>query len=533
MANNMYICGDEATVEANDDDATNRTRRGYLKGVLGVGVAGAGVRLGTGVGAASSSDTTDLFAEYDRVYDVVEAGADNTGGQPINDVLERLRGDNTLLVFPPGRYLMDRQFRFSGFEQFGLVGNDATLVPASYHDFEGPQYRLFRLGVHYAPGTDIRFEGFEVDFTADDTGIRVIDALASKRLQVRDVDVIGHHDSGTWGPGRFCVTDEDGVGIVERFRAPDGGAWVDETPNDGNLWKGPSGIVANVHNHGELTFRDCELGGFPDNGLYASGGTGKIVVDGGLYKNSDTANIRLGGEGSEIRNATVIVDDNRPQDVNQRAIRLENGTDLSVRDTDIRIPSVNGHALTVMNTCESTWIQDVRISMAGDRVKHGIVVSPEAGETTIYRTAIDMNTPGGYGIKLADSTRTARVNCENVKITGDVGDEGARSAIFCARDNVRLSMVTVDQTGAPHRRAVENVADDCKIYGGEYVASERPICNYGDGLRVEGTYAESADGYYALYLYDPSRDAYIKQSTLANGIYDKSEDELRAWGNEF
>ncbi|KTG08436.1 hypothetical protein AUR64_19440 [Haloprofundus marisrubri] len=476
---------------------------------------------------------TDLFTEYDRVYDVVEAGADNTGNQPINDVLERLRGDNTLLVFPPGRYRMDRQFRFSDFEKFGLVGNDATLVPANFHEFDGPRYRLFRLGVHYAPGTDIRFEGFEVDFTADDTGIRVIDALASKRLEVRDIDIVGEHDSGTWGPGRFCVTDEDGTGIVERFRAPGGGAWTEETPNEGNLWKGPSGIVSNVHNNGELTFKDCELGAFPDNGLYASGGSGTVVVDGGVFKNSDTANIRLGGTDSEIRNATVIVDDNRPQDVNQRAIRLENGSGLSVYDTDIRISAVNGHALTVMNTCKSTWIENVRISMAGDKVKHGIVVSPEAGETTIYRTAIDMDTPGGYGIKLTDSARTAQVNCEEVKITGDVGDEGARSGIFCARDNARFSMVTVDQTGAPHRRAMENVGDNCKLYGGEYVASERPICNYGNGLRIEDVYANSEGGYYALYLYDPSEDAYVKQSTLEDGIYDKSEDELRAWGNEF
>ncbi len=530
MPNKIYAC-DEHGAESSED-AANQTRRRYLKGVLGVGAVGAGVRLSAGVGAAASTDRSELFEEYDHVYDVVEAGADNTGNQPINDVLERLRGDSTLLLFPPGRYRMDRQFRFSDFEKFGVVGDDATLVPANYHEFDGPKYRLFRLGVHYAPGEDIRFEGFEVDFTAADTGIRVIDALASKRLLVRDVDVVGEHDSGTWGPGRFCVTDEDGTGLVERFRAPDGGAWVDETPNDGNLWKGPSGIISNTYNSGELTFRDCELGAFPDNGLYASGGSGKIVVDGGVYKNSDTANIRLGGTESEVRNATVVVDDNRPQDVNQRGIRLENGEDLTVRDTDIRIRSVNGHALTVMNTCESTWIQDVRISMAGDKVKHGIVVSPEAGETTIYRTAIEMDTPGGYGIKLTDTDRTARVNCENVKITGDVGDEGARSGIFCARDNSRFSSVTVDQTETGHRRAIENVGDDVKLYGGEYLASERPICNYGNGFRVESIYAESEEDYYALYLYEPSRDAYVKQSSLIGGIYDKSEDDLRAWGNE-
>jgi hypothetical protein len=122
---------------------------------------------------------------------------------------------------------------------------------------------------------------FRLDQTAPDTGIRVIETVVEDGLEVRDITVSGEHDSGTWGPGRFAISDPDGSGLVEGFEVPDGGAWEDETPNAGNLWRGPSGIVSNI-NRGTLRFADCVLGGFPDNGLYAAGSTGKIIVDGGF-----------------------------------------------------------------------------------------------------------------------------------------------------------------------------------------------------------------------------------------------------------
>ncbi|WP_223302066.1 hypothetical protein [Haladaptatus sp. R4] len=162
------------------------------------------------MGTASSSQS-DYSDQYGNVIDVTEAGADNDGNESITPVLEDNADDDTLLYFPEGEYYMDSQFRFTGFTNFGMVGQNATLIPANYNDFDGGgdnNYRLFRLGVVDQPGKDLRVENFTVDQTEDNTGIRVIEAEVTDGLTIRDIEVKGTHDSGTWGPLRApsCTT---------------------------------------------------------------------------------------------------------------------------------------------------------------------------------------------------------------------------------------------------------------------------------------------------------------------------------------
>lgn len=210
-----------------DDSGPRVGRRTVLSSVA---AAAAGSTLATGRARAKRSIPDRLADTFGNVVNVARAGANRKGKRSINPVLEELRADDTLLYFPPGEYYMDRQFRFTGFENFGLYGDDATLVPADYHDNADGNHKLFRLGTHYAPGKRAVVENFTVDFRAPDTGVRAFEVAASDELLVRDVDVVGRHDSGMWGPGRFVVTDPDGEGFVERFRAPGGGEWSSNTP---------------------------------------------------------------------------------------------------------------------------------------------------------------------------------------------------------------------------------------------------------------------------------------------------------------
>ncbi|WP_225336132.1 right-handed parallel beta-helix repeat-containing protein [Halomicrobium urmianum] len=494
-----------------------------------------GVLLG---GTASAETTTDridrYFEEFGTVVDIVEAGADDTGRESVVDVIREYRADDTLLVFPPGEYYMDEQVRFSGFENFGLVGNDATLIPADYYDFAGPQYRLFRLGVPYNPGNRLVFDGFDVDQTSPDTGIRVIETVVDDGLEVRNVTVHGEHDSGTWGPGSFAVSDPAGTGLVEAFEVPDGGAWEDETPNEGNIWRGPTGLLANS-NSGTLTFRDCVVGAFPDNGLYASGGDGTIRVEGGHFSNSNAACLRIGGDGSSIRGATVVVDQNRPRDESHRGIRLERGGDIEVRDVTVRntAPLPNSFGISVMNSCTSAWIENADVTISGDEVTNGIVTSPNCGEVVVLESRVEMHTPGGFGIEINDGDNTGRVLCEYVDFVGSVGDETAKAAVRNDRDETRLGAVTVDQSGGSQRRAVVNTGDDVTIFKGEYRASELPIIDIGDGTHVEEIYAESYGDEEAYSLYPDSANVYLKRNTLRGGIKDHGCDGLETLGNEF
>ncbi|SEV98913.1 hypothetical protein SAMN05216285_1575 [Natrinema salifodinae] len=497
----------------------------------------AGIGLTSTVSASSSDPYAQYYDDYSTVIDVTEAGADNTGTESITPVLEDLRGDDTLLVFPEGRYYMDEQFRYTGFENFGVVGENATLVPANFHDFDGPQYRLFRLGVPYSPGRRLRFEGFDVDQSAPDTGIRAIEANVSGRLEVRDVTVRGEHDSGTWGPGLFNITDPDGSGIVERFRAPDGAAWVENTPNAGNRWRGPIGIEAN-QNAGTLEFRRCWLGAFPNNGLYAAGGDGAIIVHGGWFRNSNGANVRVGGRGSEIRWPTVEVDATRPEDRTQRGIRIESGRNIEISGAAVEItsPMPTSHAISVMNTCESARIENTRVTIQGSDVNHGIVLSPECGEATIVDTSVTHETAGGYPLWIRESDRTEQILAENVTITGRAGDDGGfRDGIRCERDNCRFNGVEVEQYGrdGTDRNAIVNTGSDVTIYESTLRANQYPYVDTGSETLVRDSDLESSSGREAVCLYSSSSNPTFKKNRLADGIRDFGASGVTTWENSY
>jgi|GEM_PF-336339 len=514
------------------DGSISRSRRGFLRKTVAACAAGLGL-----TSTAAASDPYDHYDdEYATVVDVTEAGADDTGTESITPVLEDLRSDDTLLVFPEGEYFMDEQFRFTGFDNFGVVGENATLIPADFHEFDGPQYRLFRLGVSYSPGGHLRFEGFDVDQSAPDTGIRTIEASAD-RLEVRDVTIDGFHDSGTWGPGMFNVTDPDGYGIVERFRAPDGGAWVDNTPNAGNRWRGPIGIEAN-QNVGTLEFRHCWLGGFPNNGLYAAGGKGTIIVHGGWFYNSNGANVRVGGQGSEIRWPTVEVDATRPADRAQRGIRIENGRDIEIYGAAIEItsPMPTSHAISVMNNCESARIANTRLDIRGSDINHGIVLSPECGETTIVETDITHETAGGYPLWIRESDRTEQILAEHLSISGQASDGGGfRDGIRCERDNCRFSYVDVIQQGrdGTDRNAIVNTGADLTVYQSELRASQHPFIDLGSNALVRDSVLESSGDEEAVCLYDSSTSPAFKKNRLVDGIRDLGASDVTTWENTY
>ncbi|WP_276257055.1 right-handed parallel beta-helix repeat-containing protein [Halomontanus rarus] len=528
----METNGESATVDesletigAAESAETTTSRRRFVAGTALSGLAA----LGLSPNETTAQSDVPYHEEYRTVVNVAEAGADTTGQKSITPVLESLRANNTLLYFPPGRYAMDSQFRFTGFERFGVVGNDATLVPADYHDFDGPRYRLFRLGTHVNPGGHLRFEGFTVDQTAPDTGIRAIEAWASDRLEVRDVHVRGQHDSGTWGPGLFNVVDPDGTGLVENFRAPGGAAWIQNTPNAGNNWRGPIGIEAN-HTEGTLTFRRCMLGAFPSNGLYATDGEGQIIVDGGLYRNSNPVSLRVGGTNSRVLWPTVEIDETRPPDGSQRGIQVDHGT-VHIEGAAIRnsSPLPNSHAIAVLNSSDGVRIEDTTIEIRGDRVNHGIVVSPQAGASTIVDTEISHDTAGGYPLWIRETEVTDPVRCRNLTVTGESGDAaGFRDGIHCRRDDCEFDDCDVEQLGRDgvRRNALVNAGDDCSVYAGTYRASEYPFVELGTNTIYARTDAESYRDRAAIHLYEESSDVTLVLNRLANGIRNDGSDRL-------
>ena len=120
------------------------------------------------------------------VLRVTDYGVDPTGEEPISEALRSLPiDDGDTVFFPEGRYLMDDWFRYTGFGELEVVGDDATIVPSDDY----PHNWLFKLGVPDDPGSRLSIRGFDFDFTAPDTGLRALQTHVDDKLSVENVDV--------------------------------------------------------------------------------------------------------------------------------------------------------------------------------------------------------------------------------------------------------------------------------------------------------------------------------------------------------
>lgn len=465
-------------------------------------------------GSIAALGTAGTGRAADDWVTVTDYGIDNTGSEPISNDLEDVPfDDGDTLHFPAGDYLMDDWFRHTGFEDFSLRGDDATVRPTA--GFEGQV--LFKLGVPDAPGGTVFVEGFDFDFTREHTGVRALQVQVTDRLDVWDVDVVGYHDSGKMGPFLFDVVDAGGNGAVRNVNAPEGGAYSVNTPGD--IWVGPTGIIVSSYHRGTLTFENVSLGPFPDNGLYCSTETGRVVVEDSYFENSNVANIRLSGDHSEVHNCTVVVDENRPEDVNQRAIRLDGGSYNWVEDTTVYLDEPNGRAISFMPDVEWGRVQNSRVVVRGDDPVQAVVADAESGRVDLLDTDIQFDTPGqAIQVNGPSSGDADQAYILRTSVTGGGDGSAGRHAVRLERGNCTVDRLSVDQTGGDYRRALKVLGDDCWITWGTYSTDHIPVVDEGDDNRYEGITARSKRGYPSLKANYGSRGVEVVESTIYNGV---------------
>ncbi|WP_136718386.1 hypothetical protein [Halorientalis salina] len=473
-----------------------------------------------------SAAATGIEDQYRTVVDVTDAGADNTGTQSVSSDVQSLIGDDTLLKFPSGRYVMDEQVRLTGFENVGLVGADATLVPADYDEFDGPQYRLFRLGVSYSPGKDIRVENFTVDQRGANTGIRAFEITASDGLLVRDVTIVGRHDSGTWGPALFRITDSGGSGRVERFRAADGGAWETETP--GSLWRGPTGILA-AQIEGTLRFNDCVIDDFPDNGLYATG-SGTVEVTGGAFHNSGTVNVRMDTDSGHITGSEFVVDDPSWYHRAQVPIRFQDGSWFDVQNVSIELTQPNGDAIQFKSGAGGGAISDSTIEIRNEPAT-GVLVDPSAGPT--YLDGVDIDIDASANAIRIEGDDDGEVIVQDGRISGGASGQVLRHAIRCERDHCEFRGITMDQWGGSERSGLALTGRDYMVYQCEFRTTDRPLTIAGDDVWVEDCYCNSYSAQESVLLGSTANSIRLKNNGFPDGIEDNGASEVLATGTSY
>lgn len=468
--------------------------------------------------------------DYDEVINVVEAGADNTGGESVSPLISDLADDNTLLKFPEGKYYVDEIVRFTGFENFGMVGDDATIVPASADEYK-TEARMFKFGVYYNPGKNLHVKGFNIDYTAPNTGLRAFDLTVSDGLAVEDITFEGVHDAGTWGPMHIDIVSSDGYGIVRNVEMPEGGEFTENTAKEAMpaVENGPTGFLLSPYHSGRLDVIDSVIGAFPDNGLYDSESPGQVVVKGGTYKNCNSACIRVTGDKSGVYGAKVVIDQNRENDEGQHGIRFDGGSNLKVADCTVNLQRPNGRGIAVLPSVDSASIENTKVIAEKNDERssiNAVDISKGVGEVLIKGGSITQN---HYGQALQIHDGEGPVTVKNLKVTGEAsGSQGGRNAIYCERDGCKFISLEVDLPGGGHRRALGLFADDITVKGGEYASSGRPITVKGSDVVVQNITAGAYDGDVAVKVAEGAAE--LVNNVLYEGV---SGSQVATTGNKY
>ncbi|WP_276301495.1 hypothetical protein [Halorussus lipolyticus] len=260
-------------------------------------------------------------SQYETIVNVADAGADTSGSEPIDSILNEQVGDDTLLYFPSGRYLLG-EWEATGYTNLGVVGEDATLVPP-----KGKRdYWLM-----WGDLGDFLFSGFTIDCRRNRVAPVTYLSVSGGTNVVRNVAVRGHRRAPTTA---FEVA-AAGRGSSLRFENV---ALPDGSTHGHAVYVFPRSV-------GELTFRNCRVEHWME-GLYSAYHRGPLRILGGYYANNGIEQVRVGGgtSGALVRGVTVRVDNPRQPKYkpNMRGIWAEEGGKVRIEDCDVAITDLTG-----------------------------------------------------------------------------------------------------------------------------------------------------------------------------------------------
>lgn len=386
--------------------------------------------------------------------DVTNHGVDNSGSTDVASDINNLIDDNTLLIFPPGEYFVAGDKRISAdgraSKNFGMVGHgDARFKHAS--EPTDDKWLTLRASSLSDGIENLYVDGLTSDFTADNTG-RGTQFVAEGNSLIKDFVQVGEVDRNA---GRLTVRcpDEGSTLTVEGLTMPDGSVWLEDWAN------GALGCFVGSETTGRVVVRNAHIEGFMDNGLYASRSNGPVIVEGGLFKNNNRSNVRLGSDGSVARNVTIVIDD--VSDIPERAfpIRLrDNPGRVEVINPTIKIEagdsSTLGYAIDISSDIESA------------KISGGHVLASAPAALTRLSALDDTDTDNGIVFEDLVFERTAD-GSENQHI------------VRCPRNNVVFRNLTFRaRTGSsdnPVRGIRANADEGVRVIGGTYITDDRPI----------------------------------------------------------
>jgi hypothetical protein len=235
---------------------------------------------------------------FDRTLHAVDdLGLDDTGGTLCDsDVENALATDGTLIEFPDGTYRF-QDMRAINVDRAGLSnvnGHDPEFITDDISNVDD------NIGWQL-DGSDLLFENITLNYLnrSDDGGPMFYMTADTGNIYAGNITIKGYFYRRGF---TVQIGDANGEGLMENLDIRDG-------QKNGRLG---SGILVNQTGHaGTLTIRDSSIWHVCSGGIYASpnsnsGDTGPVIIENCHLKNNNTANVRVGGTGDEVRGCTFV-----------------------------------------------------------------------------------------------------------------------------------------------------------------------------------------------------------------------------------
>ncbi|WP_232688778.1 right-handed parallel beta-helix repeat-containing protein [Halobacterium zhouii] len=452
---------------------------------------------GTGDGPDGTSGPGPTVSErFDHVYDVVEEGIDPTGETRIDESVEELAGDDTLLYFPEGQYSVGSVV-IQDVQNFGMVGDGATFDIAE----KGKNIYLSLRRV-----ADVHVEGFTVDNSGKNEAAAVDLKCTGGTNRLRNYAVEGFVDvhQRTFG-FTLMVEGEDTSLELENVDLSKGAR------NAGGAFVFPQRDFYDPDRAaGSLAIRDCVMKGWGKEGLYASAHSGPLRIVGGEYANNAIAQVRIGGGNAPtdaiVRDVTVrvtgIPEYMPPRNRLLRGIWLKEGDGAVIENCTIEAHNLTHSetqgAVVVNGQFGRVTIRDCDITSSVPRP--GIVAeAPEEEYDATWMPSLD-RLPAEWHVTVENTTITGglsdveavdvvgRDGCAFRNVTIDQPESGADGIRLERLASCTVTDSTIDAQRFPLLVTVPESTDDCLVRldgvtlrGGGPAGADQPLASTRDG----------------------------------------------------
>lgn len=290
-----------------------------------------------------------------------------------------------------------------------------------------------------------RGEVFENKLIDLSTGDGVFLRVAGASSVIRNVGF-----EGLYRGDQFLVSIDAGPGdvLVENVYMGDGA-----TRDGAGSVHGPGAVVLHHGNRADVTFRRCNVQGFPNNGFHCSNtaaGSGSVHFDSCLGKNNGVATFRCAGGGDLIENCVAYTDaadyghdDGDYVETNGRPVWIWNGGTVTIRDSHF----ADGPYPNAIVAGAEDSPGRVRFESGGYRGP----IQRTSGSTVDIGTGVstdpDLSIPDGV-----PTTATAAVTNNSVRsssnASSDADDQFPHTIVFDGREAAEPSSYSFEATGA-------------------------------------------------------------------------------------